>query len=131
MDYFKLSEKQENQLASLFHGIDERLSPFATKNEKAVRKEPYRNDDLLRSEFGIDVDKILHNALYNRYVDKTQVFSFYKNDDITRRALHVQLVARIAKIIGQALELNLDLIEAIALGHDIGHTPFGHKGEKF
>lgn len=131
MDYFKLSEKQENQLASLFHGIDKRLSPFATKNEEAVRKEPYRNDDLLRSEFGIDIDKILHNALYNRYVDKTQVFSFYKNDDITRRALHVQLVARIAKIIGQALELNLDLIEAIALGHDIGHTPFGHKGEKF
>ena len=60
-----------------------------------------------------------------------QVFSFYKNDDITRRALHVQLVARISKIIGYALKLNLDLIEAISLGHDIGHTPLGHKGEMF
>lgn len=131
MKYFELSQDQEDRLALIFNGIDNNLSPFATQNAVAIRKNVYKNDDLLRSEFGIDVDKILHNALYNRYVDKTQVFSFYKNDDITRRALHVQLVARIAKIIGQALELNLDLIEAIALGHDIGHTPFGHKGETF
>mgnify|MGYP002769735962 FL=1 len=131
MGYFELDMKQEEQLASIFKRIDKELSPFATQNVKAIRKNAYTNDDLFRSEFGIDIDKILHNVLYNRYVDKTQVFSFYKNDDITRRALHVQLVARIAKIIGQALELNLDLIEAIAIGHDIGHTPFGHKGETF
>ena len=73
----------------------------------------------------------MHCPYYNRYADKTQVFSFYKNDDITRRALHVQLVSRIARTIGKALNLNLDLIEAIALGHDIGHTPFGHAGEDF
>ena len=79
----------------------------------------------------MDVDKILHSMFYNRYTDKTQVFSFYKNDDITRRALHVQLVSRIARSIGRALRLNLDLIDAIALGHDIGHTPFGHKGEQY
>ena len=66
---------------------------------------------------------------YNRYTDKTQVFSLYKNDDISRRALHVQLVSRIARNIGRLLGLNLDLIEAIALGHDMGHTPFGHAGE--
>ncbi len=77
-----------------------------------------------------DVEKILHHPFYNRYADKTQVFSFYKNDDITRRALHVQLVSRIARNIGRYLGLDLDLIEAIALGHDIGHTPFGHMGEK-
>jgi dGTPase len=59
------------------------------------------------------------------------VFSFFKHDDITRRALHVQLVSRIARSIGQVLNLNLDLIEAIALGHDIGHTPFGHAGERY
>jgi len=64
--------------------------------------------------------------LYNRYNDKTQVFSFYNNDDITRRGLHVQLVSRISRNIGRMLGLNLDLIEAIALGHDVGHTPFGH-----
>lgn len=57
------------------------------------------------------------------------MFSFYNNDDLSRRALHVQLVSRIARNIGSVLGLNLDLIEAIALGHDIGHTPFGHAGE--
>jgi dGTPase len=76
------------------------------------------------------VEKIIHSPYYNRYTDKTQVFSFYQNDDISRRALHVQLVARIARNIGRVLGLNEDLIEAIALGHDIGHTPFGHAGER-
>lgn len=78
-----------------------------------------------------DIEKILHSPYYNRYSDKTQVFSFFKNDDISRRALHVQLVSRIARNIGRLLGLNSDLIEAIALGHDIGHTPFGHAGERF
>ena len=73
----------------------------------------------------------MHSPYYNRYTDKTQVFAFYKNDDISRRAFHVQLVSRIARNIGRILGLNLDLIEAIALGHDIGHTPFGHAGEHF
>ena len=86
---------------------------------------------IIRTAFIRDIDKIMHCPFYNRYADKTQVFSFYKNDDITRRALHVQLVSRIARTIGKALNLNLDLIEAIALGHDIGHTPFGHAGERF
>lgn len=84
--------------------------------------------NVIRTAFGRDIDKIMHCPYYNRYADKTQVFSFYKNDDITRRGLHVQLVSRIARTIGKALNLNLDLIEAIALGHDIGHTPFGHAG---
>ncbi len=87
--------------------------------------------NLWRTAFIHDIDKILHCPYYNRYADKTQVFSFYKNDDITRRSLHVQLVSRIARTIGKALCLNLDLIEAIALGHDIGHTPFGHAGERY
>lgn len=87
--------------------------------------------NLIRTAFIRDIDKIIHCPFYNRYADKTQVFSFYKNDDITRRGLHVQLVSRIARTIGKALNLNLDLIEAIALGHDIGHTPFGHAGERF
>ena len=77
-----------------------------------------------------DVEKIMHNPYYTRYADKTQVFSFIKNDDISRRAQHVQLVARIARNISRILGLNGDLTEAIALGHDIGHTPFGHAGER-
>jgi len=89
------------------------------------------NASVWRPPFVHDIDKILHCPYYNRYSDKTQVFSLMKNDDVTRRSLHVQLVSRIARTIGAALHLNLDLIEAIALGHDIGHTPFAHAGEVY
>ena len=105
---------------------------FAVDSSKAVRRDNSGDRETIwRPAYARDTDKILHSPYYNRYTDKTQVFSFYKNDDITRRALHVQLVSRIARTIGSALNLNLDLIEAIALGHDIGHTPFGHAGEKY
>ena len=101
------------------------------ENKVIRRKKQIDKPDLLRPPFIRDINKIIHCPYYNRYADKTQVFSFYKNDDISRRSLHVQLVSRIARTIGKALNLNLDLIEAIALGHDIGHTPFGHSGESF
>ena len=108
------------------------INPFRTDNTDAVRRKgDSEKDKLWRPAFVRDTEKILHLPQYNRYADKTQVFSFYRNDDITRRALHVQLVSRIARNIGSVLGLNTDLIEAIALGHDIGHTPFGHAGEKF
>lgn len=104
---------------------------LAYRDANARRRDPARDEaTLLRPAFVRDAEKILHCPLYNRYADKTQVFSLYRNDDITRRALHVQLVSRIARNVGRCLGLNLDLIEAIALGHDIGHTPFGHAGEK-
>jgi dGTPase len=79
--------------------------------------------------FVCDIDKIMHSPYFSRYADKTQVYSLFKNDDMTRRSLHVQLVSRIARSIGKALRLNLDLIEAIALGHDVGHPAFAHTGE--
>ena len=63
-----------------------------------------------RPNFAKDIDRIMYSPYYNRYTDKTQVFSLIKNDDITRRSLHVQLVSRIARTIGRALNLNLDLI---------------------
>ena len=88
-------------------------------------------NQIWRPNFAKDIDRILYSPYYNRYTDKTQVFSLTRNDDITRRSLHVQLVSRIARTIGRALNLNLDLIEAIALGHDIGHTPFAHCGEVY
>ncbi len=98
----------------------------------ALRRDSGRDrPNLWRPAFVRDIEKILHLPAYNRYADKTQVFSFTHNDDITRRALHVQIVSRIARNIGTVLGLNLDLIEAIALGHDLGHTPFGHAGERF
>ena len=105
---------------------------FSAKGADAKRRNPnFDKESVWRPAYVRDVDKIMHSPYYNRYTDKTQVFSFYKNDDITRRALHVQLVSRIARSIGGVLGLNLDLIEAIALGHDIGHTPFGHAGEHY
>ena len=108
-------------------------SPMAFDDGQVLRRQNLANDvaTVWRPTFVHDIDKILHCPFYNRYTDKTQVFSLYKNDDITRRSLHVQLVSRIARTIGAALHLNLDLIEAIALGHDLGHPPFAHTGETY
>lgn len=108
------------------------INPYRCDNDNCIRRKPNHDiPNLWRPAFVRDTEKIVHLPLYNRYADKTQVFSFHNNDDITRRALHVQLVSRIARNIGSVLGLNLDLIEAIALGHDIGHAPFGHAGERF
>lgn len=106
------------------------VNPYAFKDENVLRRKmDHDKANLWRPAFVRDCEKIMHLPLYNRYADKTQVFSLYKNDDISRRSQHVQLVSRIARNIGTLLGLNLDLIEAISLGHDIGHTPFGHAGE--
>lgn len=107
-------------------------NPHRFRDGDALRRNGEKDKpNLWRPTFVRDTEKILHLPVYNRYADKTQVLSFYENDDITRRALHVQLVSRIARNIGAVLGLNLDLIEAISLGHDIGHTPFGHAGERY
>lgn len=107
-------------------------NPYAFRDENVVRRwKDHEEANLWRPTFVRDTERILHNPYYNRYSDKTQVLSAYRNDDISRRALHVQLVSRIARNIGRGLGLNTDLIEAISLGHDIGHTPFGHAGERF
>lgn len=123
----KLTAKIEHEKA------DGSFRRVACGNADAIRRKDNSHDygTVWRPAFVRDIDKIMNCPYYNRYADKTQVFSFYKNDDLTRRGLHVQLVSRIARTIGGALNLNLDLIEAIALGHDIGHTPFGHAGEQF
>jgi dGTPase len=107
------------------------LSPPASQNAHGIRrKEEQRLPHDYRQCYAIDVDRILNSRSYARYIDKTQVFSLIKNDHITHRVLHVQLVSKIARTIGRFLGLNEDLIEAIALGHDIGHVPFGHDGER-
>ena len=109
-----------------------RLSDLATLNQNAKRRAPeVHGDSDYRQGFSIDVDRILHAHSYARYIDKTQVFYLIKNDHITHRVLHVQLVSKIARTVGRFLRLNEDLIEAIALGHDIGHAPFGHDGERY
>ena len=130
MNYEKLSDNISEQIKK--DRRNDNLSTFGFNEENALRRDNERDKaTAIRTAFIRDTDKIIHCPYFNRYADKTQVFSFYKNDDITHRILHVQLVSRIARTIGKALCLNLDLIEAIALGHDIGHTPFGHEGEEF
>ena len=105
------------------------LSPLATLSMAGVRRvEEERIGH--RQAFAVDGDRVLHSLAYTRYIDKTQVFYLVRNDHITHRVLHVQLVSKIARTIGRFLGLNEDLIEAIALAHDIGHPPFGHDGEK-
>ena len=129
LNYESLSKKVSDKISEdRKNGAS--LSAFDESN--VIRRNPERDKaNVIRTAFIRDIDKILHCPYYNRYADKTQVFSFYKNQDLTRRSLNDQMVSRIARTIGKALGLNLDLIEAIALGHDIGHTPFGHAGESF
>jgi dGTPase len=111
---------------------EERFSPFACLSRNALRR---TEEEMIvaghRQNFSLDGDRILHSLAYSRYIDKTQVFYLIKNDHITHRVLHVQLVSKVSRTIGRLLGLNEDLIEAIALGHDIGHPPFGHDGERF
>ena len=103
------------------------LSPYATKSSDAIRFKEENED--IRPPFFHDIDRIIHSLSYTRYLNKTQVYTLNSNDHVSRRITHVQLVSKIARTIGRALNLNEDLIEAIALGHDIGHTPLGHTGE--
>lgn len=105
------------------------LSLYACKDSEAYRFKAIRDNDF-RTPFYRDSDRIVYSLSYTRYMDKTQVFSFNDNDNISKRMTHVQMVSKIARTIGRALRLNEDLIEAAALGHDLGHVPFGHAGER-
>ena len=104
------------------------LSKYATRDSDAIYLRDVSND--FRTPFFRDIDRIIYTLAFTRYSDKTQVFSFKSNDHLTKRMIHVQYVSKIARTIGRALALNEDLIEASALGHDLGHTPFGHVGEE-
>ena len=127
-NYNKLSKEVQEKIE--FDRLTGWKNPYACKDSDAIRRYEGHDKPLLwRPTFVSDTEKILHNPFYNRYSDKTQVFSLYKNDDISRRAYHVQLVARVARNIGTILGLNNDLIAAISLGHDLGRTQFGHDGE--
>lgn len=127
--YISLSKDKQNEI--LENKEKGWINPYRCNNDDVVRRDmDHDKANLWRPAFVRDCEKIMHNPFYNRYSDKTQVFSLYRNDDISRRSHHVQLVSRIARNIGSVLGLNIDLIEAISLGHDIGHTPFGHAGEK-
>ena len=101
---------------------------FGILDSEAIRYYEQESEEI-RPPFFRDVDRIVHSKAYARYIDKSQVFFDVINANITHRSLHVTLVSRLSRQIGRVLRLNTDLIEAIALGHDIGHSPFGHLGE--
>ena len=108
------------------------LGKYACRSVEGKRRksESIPDKQNIRPAFFHDTDRIIHCKGYSRYIDKTQVFSHIKNDHITKRVLHVQMVSKIARTIGRFLRANEDLIEAISLAHDLGHTPFGHFGEE-
>jgi dGTPase len=117
--YRKLAEQQEIQRLHPKAALSRTHSRFLS--EEKDHRLPYKRD----------VDRIVHSKAFARYSDKTQVVYLVDNDHITHRALHVQLVSNFARGIAEILRLNLDLVEAIALGHDVGHPPFGHEGEGY
>lgn len=117
--YRKLAEKKEEEL----------LFPHAAFSKNHHRLEGPEDDH--RMPYKRDVDRIIHSKAYARYVDKTQVVYLVDNDHVTHRSLHVQFVSSFARGIAEILRLNLDLVEAISLGHDVGHPPFGHEGEGY
>ncbi|MBE6154055.1 MAG: HD domain-containing protein [Firmicutes bacterium] len=103
------------------------LSKYACYDHEAKYLSDIDTD--LRTPYFRDIDRIIYSLSFIRYQDKTQVFSKIEHDHVARRMIHVQFVSKIARTIGRALGLNEDLIEASALGHDLGHVPFGHEGE--
>ena len=126
----KVDPHIEEDIRKRFSLGDTLLNQKATKDPSFSRRGDNKDEDFLRLPYSRDSDRILHSKAYSRYIDKTQVFFLVDNDHVTHRVLHVQLVSKIARTIGRALGLNEDLIEAISLGHDIGHVPYGHFGEE-
>lgn len=118
------------QITNQIEKQEDQFSQYACKSKESIRLKREIDEINVRLPFARDTDRIIHCNAYSRYIDKTQVFSETANDNITRRILHVELVNKIGRTIGKALNLNIDLIEAICVGHDIGHTPLGHFGEQ-
>ena len=109
---------------------EEYLTEFASKSKEAIRLKHEDESSDIRLAYARDIDRIIHSSSYTRYIDKTQVYSYVSNDNISKRMTHVQYVSRAAKTIARSLGLNEDLCDAMALGHDVGHVPFGHTGER-
>mgnify|MGYP004705969307 CR=1 FL=1 len=110
--------------------FEERLSPYAAKAKESKGRNLLEEKCSVRTEYQRDRDRILHSKAFRRLKHKTQVFLSPEGDHYRTRLTHTLEVSQISRTIARALLLNEDLTEAIALGHDLGHTPFGHSGEK-
>ncbi len=106
------------------------LSPYAAKSRQSRGRAVKEEQCEIRTDFQRDRDRIIHSKAFRRLKHKTQVFLAPAGDHYRTRLTHTLDVAQIARTISRALDLNEDLTEAIALGHDLGHTPFGHAGER-
>lgn len=124
-----LTSVVQNYLQATRNFEEQHLYPKASFSKNHNRLQPIKED--YRLPYRRDSEQILHSKAYARYSDKTQVVYLVDNDHVAHRALHVQLVSSFARGIAQILNFNLDLVEAIALGHDVGHPPFGHEGEGY
>ena len=120
-DIKKMFEQQEHLRLSS-------KAAFSDESQGRLRQEPEQENDV-RTAFQRDTDRIVHCKSFRRLMHKTQVFLNPEGDHYRTRMTHTIEVARIARTIARALDLNEDLAEAIAMGHDLGHTPFGHAGE--
>lgn len=122
-DYMNIREKYEN-MEEMF------LSPLAVLSKKSLGRQIEEEKCDIRTDFQRDRDRILHSKAFRRLKHKTQVFIAPEGDHYRTRLTHTLEVSQIARTMSRAIGLNEDLTEAIALGHDLGHTPFGHTGEK-
>ena len=118
-----LRERQEELELSV-------LSPFATKSRDSKGRSVNEPQCDIRTDFQRDRDRIIHCKSFRRLKFKTQVFLSPEGDHYRTRLTHTLEVSQVARTIARALRLNEDLTEAIALGHDLGHTPYGHIGER-
>jgi dGTPase len=108
---------------------DKFLAPYAMKSYLSRGRVYQEEEHPYRSAYQRDRDRIIHSAAFRRLEYKTQVFVIHEGDYYRTRLTHTLEVAQISRTIAQALRLNVDLAEAVALAHDLGHTPFGHAGE--
>src|SRR5687768_1444203 len=108
---------------------EERLSPAATRSTRSLGRDRPEEPDAFRTAFERDRDRIIHSKAFRRLKHKTQVFLNPEGDHFVTRLTHTMQVTQVARSLAAALSLNEPLAEAIALGHDVGHSPFGHTGE--
>ncbi len=125
-----MSTTHRHEVRKSLEEREELLSPFATRSAHSRGRERPLAPSPVRTEFQRDRDRIIHCKSFRRLKHKTQVFIAPAGDHYVTRLTHTLEVAQIARTIARALNLNEDLTEAIALGHDLGHTPFGHSGEE-
>ena len=120
----------DSRIRKRIEAKEQQLSPFASKSSNSKGRVVSEPPPQIRGEYQRDRDRIIHTNAFRRLKHKTQVFIAPTGDHYVTRLTHTLEVAQIGRTIARALNLNEDLIEAIALGHDLGHTPFGHVGEE-